>query len=81
MLFTIDKYAVVRAAIFDFLKMASHSDEYSLHFSKQAQNVAQKTNLELIHKNETNLFQEEEEDLIDMGKLRYLASQLLLLEA
>ncbi len=79
MLFTMDKYEAVRGAIFDFLKMEWYADEYSIHFSKQAKNVAQKTNLELSHKNETNLFQEEETDLIDMSQLRYLASQLLTL--
>ena len=80
MLFTIDKYELVRGAIFDFLKMEWHTDEYSIHFSKQAKSVARKTNLEILHKNETNLFQEAEEDLIDMSQLHLLASKLLILE-
>jgi Rha family phage regulatory protein len=80
MLFTMDKYEVVRHAIFDFLKIEWYTDEYSIHFSAKAKNVAQKTNLDLKHKNETNLFQEEETDLIDMSKLRYLVSQLLTLK-
>lgn len=79
-LFTMDKYEVVRHAIFDFLKIEWYTDEYSVHFSAKAKNVAQKTNLDLKHKNETDLFQEEETDLIDMSKLRYLVSQLLTLK-
>jgi Rha family phage regulatory protein len=77
MLLTMDKYEVVCGAIFDFLKMEWQTDNYSVELSKQAKDMAEKANLKVLRQNETNLFDEKEEDLIDMSKLHYLASQLL----
>ncbi|TAE19263.1 MAG: hypothetical protein EAZ95_02425, partial [Bacteroidetes bacterium] len=77
MLLTLDKYEVVRGAIFDFLKMEWQTDNYSTELSKKAKNIAERANLKLASQNETNLFEKKEEDLIDMSKLRELASQLL----
>ncbi|MDX2305860.1 MAG: hypothetical protein NW226_23835 [Microscillaceae bacterium] len=77
MVFSMDKYEPVRLAIADFLKLELHSDGYTLKLANQAKDLAKRGNVKLEVRNETNLFQDKEEDLVDMSKLKYLASTLL----
>jgi hypothetical protein len=77
MVFTMDKYEPIRYAVADFLKLEFYADGYTLKISGEAKDFAQRSNLALERANETNLFQEKEEDLIDMNQLKRLAGQLL----
>ncbi len=78
MVFTMDKYEPIRHAVADFLKLEFYPDGYTLKISGEAKDFAQGSHLALERANETNLFQEKEEDLIDMSQLKRLAGQLLL---
>jgi hypothetical protein len=77
MIFSMDKYEPVRHAIADFLKLELHTDGYTLKLANQAKDLAKRGNIDLEVRNESNLFQEKEEELIDLSKLKYLASSLL----
>jgi Rha family phage regulatory protein len=77
MVFTMDKYEPIRHAIADFLKLELHTDGYTLKLANQAKDLAKRGSVNLEIRNETNLFQEKEEDLVDLSKLKYLASTLL----
>jgi hypothetical protein len=54
-----------------------HTDGYTLKLANQAKDLAKRGNMSLELRNETNLFQEKDENLIDMSKLKYLAGSLL----
>jgi hypothetical protein len=77
MVFTMDKYEPIRHAIADFLKLELHTDGYTLKLANQAKDLAKRGNIDLEVRNENNLFQEKEEELVDLSKLKYLASTLL----
>ncbi len=77
MIFSMDKYEPIRHAIADFLKLELHTDGYTLKLANQAKDLAKRGGVKLEVRNETNLFQEKDESLIDMSKLKYLASTLL----
>jgi Rha family phage regulatory protein len=77
MVFSMDKYEPIRHAIADFLKLELHTDGYTLKLANQANDLAKRGNVDLEVRNETNLFQEKEEELVDLSKLKYLASTLL----
>jgi hypothetical protein len=77
MVFTMDKYEPIRHAVADFLKLEFYADGYTLKISEEAKDFAFRSNLSLERANETNLFQEKEEDLIDMNQLKRLAGHLL----
>jgi Rha family phage regulatory protein len=77
MVFSMDKYEPIRHAIADFLKLELHTDGYTLKLANQAKDLAKRGNVDLEVRNETNLFQEKEEELVDLSKLKYLASTLL----
>jgi Rha family phage regulatory protein len=77
MVFSMDKYESIRHAIADFLKLELHTDGYTLKLANQAKDLAKRGNVDLEVRNETNLFQEKEEELVDLSKLKYLASTLL----
>jgi Rha family phage regulatory protein len=77
MIFSMDKYEPIRHAIADFLKLELHTDGYTLKLANQAKDLAKRGNMSLELRNETNLFQEKDENLIDMSKLKYLAFSLL----
>lgn len=72
-----DKYEPIRHAIADFLKLELHSDGYTLKLANQAKDLAKRGNVGIELNNESNLFQEKDEELVDMSKLKYLASSLL----
>ncbi len=77
MVFTMDKYKPICHAITDFLKLELHTDGYTLKLANQAKDLAKRGNVDLEVRNETNLFQEKEEEWVDLSKLKYLASTLL----
>lgn len=81
MVFTMDKYEPIRHAVADFLKLEFYADGYTLKISEEAKDFAFRSNLSLERANETNLFQEKEEDLIDMNQLKRLAGHLLQVQA
>ncbi len=77
MVFSTDKYEPIRHAIADFLKLELHTDGYTLKLANQAKDLAKRGGVALEVCNETNLFQEKDETLIDMSKLKHLAATLL----
>jgi Rha family phage regulatory protein len=77
MIFSMDKHEPIRHAIADFLKLELHTDGYTLKLANQAKDLAKRGGVKLELRNETNLFQDKDETLIDMSKLKYLASALL----
>jgi Rha family phage regulatory protein len=77
MVFTMDKYEPIRHAIADFLKLELHTDGYTLKLANQAKDLAKRGGVDLEVRNESNLFQEKEDELVDISKLKYLASTLL----
>ncbi len=81
MVFTMDKYEPIRHAIADFLKLEFHPDGYTLKISGEAKDFAKRGNLAIERANETNLFREKEQDLIDMHQLKIMAGQLLQVQA
>ncbi len=77
MIFSMDKYEPIRHAIADFLKLELHTDGYTLKLANQAKDLAKRGGVTLAVRNETNLFQEKDETLVDMSKLKHLAATLL----
>ena len=77
MIFSMNRYEPIRHAIADFLKLELHTDGYTLKLANQAKDLAKRGDIELEVRNETNLFREKDEELVDLSKLKHLASTLL----
>jgi hypothetical protein len=80
MIFTMDRYEYVRHAVADFLKIQLCEDTYTLKIAKEAKNVTKEVSIELMRTNETDLFREKEENLINLADLKKLAAALLTIE-
>jgi Rha family phage regulatory protein len=80
MMFTMDRYEYVRHAVADFLKIQLCEDSYTLKMAKEAKNVAKEASIELECSNETDLFRQKEENIINLADLKKLATALLAID-
>lgn len=77
MIFTMDVYEPLRYAIADFLKLELQPDGYTLKIASEAKDLAKRSKTSIEKDNESNLFQVKDDELIEFGSLKKLASSLL----